>query len=126
MANQPTNPMQQGEQSRSQQYGSQPVLSDTGRQPVVTPPPLSPREPAALSDFDEEAFALEKETALETGHKTPAVPVPESEAQPLPRPSQPRQKVRGLDRSATELSRGSRNAPPGDVIDIPAFLRKGR
>lgn len=127
MANQsPTNPMQQSEPSRSQQYGSQPIMSDTGRQPVVTPPPLSPREPAALSDFDEEVFALEKETALETGHKTPAVPVPESEAQPLPRPSQPRQKVRGLDRSATELSRGSRNAPPGDVIDIPAFLRKGR
>jgi hypothetical protein len=122
--------MQQGEQSRSQQYGQhsqpQPIMSDTGRQPVVTPPPLSPREPAALSDFDEEVFALEKEASLETGHKTPAVPVPESEAQPLPRPSQPRQKVRGLDRSATELSRGSRNAPPGDVIDIPAFLRKGR
>jgi cell division protein FtsZ len=130
MGNHPTNPMQQqGEQSRSQQYGAppQPIMSDTGRQPVVTPPPpLSPREPAALSDFDEEAFALEKEAALETGHKTPTVPVPESEAQPLPRPSQPRQKVRGLDRSATELSRGSRNAPPGDVIDIPAFLRKGR
>jgi cell division protein FtsZ len=130
MANPPTNPMQQGEQSRSQQYGQhsqpQPMMSDTGRQPAITPPPLSPRESAALSDFDEEVFALEKEAALETGHKTPAVPVPESEAQPLPRPSQPRQKVRGLDRSATELSRGSRNAPPGDVIDIPAFLRKGR
>ena len=82
----------------------------------------------AVDDIDEELFALDKEPAapIENGHKTPALPVPESEAQPLPRPSQPRQKVRGLDRGASELSRGSRSAPPGDVIDIPAFLRKGR
>ena len=132
VSNHPTGPLQADHSGqRSQPYG-QPIMTDSGRQAAVTPPPLPAREATpALSNLDEEPFGTEREPAptMENGHgpnKTPAVPVPESEAQPLPRPSQPRQKVRGLDRGAAELSRGSRNAPPGDVIDIPAFLRKGR
>jgi cell division protein FtsZ len=129
VSNHPTGPLQVDHTGqRSQPYG-QPVMTDTGRQAAVTPPPLPSREPAAaLNHLNDEFFGEEREPAapVENGHKTPVVPVPESEAQPLPRPSQPRQKVRGLDRGAAELSRGSRNAPPGDVIDIPAFLRKGR
>jgi cell division protein FtsZ len=134
VSNHPTGPLQVDHTGpRNQPYG-QPVMTDTGRQPAVTPPPLPARElparePApSLNHLNDELYREEREPAapIENGYKTPVVPVPESEAQPLPRPSQPRQKVRGLDRGAAELSRGSRNAPPGDVIDIPAFLRKGR
>lgn len=122
-----TGPMQSNHIESRNPYGQPPIMTDTGRQPAVTPPPLPANE--VSNDFVQEAFAQEKELppTVENGHKTPAVPVPESEAQPLPQPpTRPRQKVRGLDRGAAELSRGSRNAPPGDVIDIPAFLRKGR
>jgi cell division protein FtsZ len=128
VSNHPTGPLQHDHTGpRSQPYG-QPLMTDTGRQAAVTPPPLPARELAPLNNRDEEDIELEREPAatMENGYKTPTIPVPESEAQPLPRPSQPRQKIRGLDRGAAELSRGSRNAPPGDVIDIPAFLRKGR
>ena len=55
------------------------------------------------------------------------LPVPEPEAQPSQRPSndqRPQRPVRRLDQKGFDLPRGSRNAPSGDVIDIPAFLRK--
>ncbi len=55
------------------------------------------------------------------------LPVPEPEAQPSQRPSndqRPQRPVRRLDQKGFDLARGSRNAPSGDVIDIPAFLRK--
>ena len=55
------------------------------------------------------------------------LPVPEPEAQPAQRPSndqRPQRPVRRLDQKGFDLARGSRNAPSGDVIDIPAFLRK--
>ena len=55
------------------------------------------------------------------------LPVPEPEAQPAQRPSndqRPQRPVRRLDQKGFDLPRGSRNVPSGDVIDIPAFLRK--
>jgi hypothetical protein len=54
------------------------------------------------------------------------LPVPEPEAQPAQRPaadSRQQRPIRRMDPKALD-PRGSRNAPPGDVIDIPAFLRK--
>ena len=36
----------------------------------------------------------------------------------------PQRPVRRLDQKGLDLPRGNRNAPLGDVIDIPAFLRK--
>ncbi len=51
--------------------------------------------------------------------------MPEPEAQALNRPPNQQRYVRRLDRgAASDLSRGNRNTPSGDVIDIPAFLRK--
>jgi cell division protein FtsZ len=55
------------------------------------------------------------------------LPMPEPEAQPVQRPSgdQHQQRpIRRMDPKAYDLPRGNRNAPHGDVIDIPAFLRK--
>ncbi|GLV57590.1 hypothetical protein KDH_44260 [Dictyobacter sp. S3.2.2.5] len=56
------------------------------------------------------------------------LPTPDLEDQALPPRRDGGQRgrvVRRLDRgAASELSRGNRNTPSGDVIDIPAFLRK--
>jgi cell division protein FtsZ len=53
------------------------------------------------------------------------LPVPEPEAKPLQRPGMSQRHVRRLDRGAgADLARNSRNAPSGDAIEIPAFLRK--
>ena len=55
------------------------------------------------------------------------LPVPEPEAQPSQRPaadSRQQRPIRRMDPKALDLPRGNRNTPPGDVIDIPAFLRK--
>jgi hypothetical protein len=57
------------------------------------------------------------------------VPEPEPEAQPLQRPAAQEQQrgqrpIRRMDPKALGMARDNRSAPPGDVIDIPAFLRK--
>jgi len=55
------------------------------------------------------------------------LPVPEPEAQPAQRPSgdqRSQRPVRRLDQKGLDLPRGNRHPPSGDVIDIPAFLRK--
>ena len=91
------------------------VSSETGRQRALTPPPL-PLE----DEEDEEDYELEdRQSALES-----PLPAPEPDAQPLQRPPQQRH-VRRLDRgAAADMTRGNRNGSSGDVIDIPAFLRK--
>ncbi len=67
---------------------------------------------------------------LEAAEAPPArLPVPEPEAQPMQqRPAAAEQRsqrqIRRMDPKALDIPRGNRNAPPGDVIDIPAFLRK--
>lgn len=65
---------------------------------------------------------------MQEGPMGPArLPVPEPEAQPLQRPAaeqRPQRPVRRMDPKALDIPRGNRNTPPGDVIDIPAFLRK--
>ena len=81
------------------------------------------------TDMLEEDFDMDDESGdeLEPVIERTRLPVPEPEAQPSQRPaldSRPQRPIRRMDPKALELPRGSRNAPPGDVIDIPAFLRK--
>jgi cell division protein FtsZ len=119
-------------------------LLNTGRAmppapPVQEPMPASARQPlGSLSrgdvrrgDVDDDLYDVDEDTgdrmeaAAQTGH--PQLPVPEPEAQPLQRPAadaRQQRPVRRMDPKALDLPRGNRNAPPGDVIDIPAFLRK--
>lgn len=103
--------------------------------PPVTPPinvnltnrptgqiPMVPATHEPLDDFsdeDEEEFDLDEEPMSTTRGK---LPVPQPEDQPV-QPRVIQRKVRGLN---PELNRGNRNAPSGDVIDIPAFLRQRR
>jgi cell division protein FtsZ len=95
-----------------------PSLSpETGRQRIVLPPPVS-------DELDEEDFEMEDDDMADVENEPENLPVPEPEAQPLQRPVSGQQRhVRRIDRSS-ELPRGNRNTPSGDVIDIPAFLRK--
>ncbi|GAC1429821.1 MAG: hypothetical protein PVS3B3_25870 [Ktedonobacteraceae bacterium] len=117
------------------------LSSDTGRQRVVTPPsPLlqgdTGRQRAVMplasddlqniddDDFELDAAALDAESTGDAMHPHDRLPVPEPEAQPSQRPPTTQQRpIRRLDRGA-DVPRGGRNAPSGDVIDIPAFLRK--
>ncbi|GAC1390934.1 MAG: hypothetical protein NVSMB38_10040 [Ktedonobacteraceae bacterium] len=118
---------------------SSPVMQgDTGRQRAVMPPmPMRDAMPHAmplasddLQDIDDDDFELD-DAALDaepTGDPMTThdrLPVPEPEVQPSQRPptTQQQRPVRRLDRGA-DVPRGGRNAPSGDVIDIPAFLRK--
>jgi len=75
-----------------------------------------------MDDVDDSDFELDRDAVdMEDGHRS--LPVPEPEAQPLQRQAANQRQIRRLDR-APEVQRGGRNAPSGDVIDIPAFLRK--
>ena len=81
------------------------------------------RERASLpTEEDEEEYGLEQDLP-DSEMGVPPLPVPELSAQPLQRPPTSGRSIRRLDRNS-ELVRGSRNAPSGDVIDIPAFLRR--
>jgi cell division protein FtsZ len=95
-----------------------PSLSpETGRQRIILPPPVS-------DELDEDEFEMEDDQA-DMEDEPQSLPVPEPEAQPLQRPVSGQQRhIRRIDRSGADLPRGSRNTPSGDVIDIPAFLRK--
>jgi cell division protein FtsZ len=130
VSNHPTGPL-----SVQRPPQATPSLSETGRQRVVNPPSLSPETgrqrivlpPPPVSDElvdEEDEFDLEDDLAdAENGPQS--LPVPEPEAQPLQRPAPGQQRhIRRIDRSGSDLPRGSRNTPSGDVIDIPAFLRK--
>nr|WP_233097647.1 cell division protein FtsZ [Dictyobacter vulcani] len=107
-----------------------PFASDSGRPRVpgtgYTPAPASmPMMNNAGLDSDEDVLDRSMES-LPTPDMD-VLPAPELEDQAVrPRPDgQPHRHVRRLDRgAASELSRGNRNTPSGDVIDIPAFLRK--
>lgn len=123
---------------------------DTGRHRSVSSAMPSMREQMPMvSDVEDDEFGLEDSAldmqptdepamgAMRYGNRGMHVdeqperlPVPEPEAQPLQRPStgqpnQPQQgrPIRRLDRGA-DFPRTGRNVPSGDVIDIPAFLRK--
>jgi cell division protein FtsZ len=97
------------------------------------PPPMHPmqqepmRQPVGAGGRDNGYnMELEDEPAESAGAGE-GVPAPEPEAQPSQRPvTDPRTQrpIRRPDPKVLDLPRGNRNAPSGDVIDIPAFLRK--
>jgi len=102
------------------------------REPL--PVPISAPSPVSRDAFDDE-FDTGNDSAdvLEVPSPRTRLPMPEPEAQPAQRPSgDPHDKsggytqrpIRRMDPKAYDLPRGSRNVPHGDVIDIPAFLRK--
>lgn len=88
------------------------------------------RQPAGVrrAEVREDDFDLDNDSGdvLETYNERRRLPVPEPEAQPSQRPaadSRQQRPIRRMDPKALDLPRGNRT-PPGDVIDIPAFLRK--
>ncbi|HET8842509.1 MAG TPA: cell division protein FtsZ [Ktedonobacteraceae bacterium] len=99
-----------------------PLAGGTGRIPAV---PSAAR--AEMYNEPEEEY---EEDIEETETQPARLPVPEPEAQPLQRPAaataaeQQRRKIRHVDPKALDMPRNNRNVPQGDVIDIPAFLRK--
>ncbi len=117
----PPSPMMQGDTGNS------------GRQrAMMPPPPMRDAMPLAsddLQNIDDNDFelgdaSLDAEPTGDAMSPHDRLPVPEPEAQPSQRPPTTQQRpIRRLDRGA-DVPRGGRNAPSGDVIDIPAFLRK--
>ena len=105
-----------------------PTPMSVARQPT-DPLPVNSGRPAQQGyndqrDLYEDDELLEEEVAQPT-----RLPVPEPEAQPLQRPAaaaeqRTQRPIRRMDPKALDIPRGNRNAPPGDAIDIPAFLRK--
>lgn len=126
MANHPTGPLSTEPSAQRSQSGllpaqAAPSLVETGHHRAFTPPLPEPR---ADIDEDEEEYELEKEaSAIEDSHQRLPAPEPEPQASPQ-RPGGQQRHVRRLDRGAADGTRGNRNGSPGDVIDIPAFLRK--
>ncbi len=117
IAKHPTGPLQPA--GRSIQPAPVPVMQEQMRQPVGR----------GRADVREEDFDLDNDSGdvLEPLMERARLPVPEPEAQPSQRPaadSRPQRPIRRMDPKALDLPRGNRSSPPGDVIDIPAFLRK--
>lgn len=120
VANHPTGPIQR-----------QPLSSETGRQRAVPVPSDSSHSSIADDLQDEDMLFDDQEmdqqaSGMQHNVSHGRLPVPEPEAQ-SPRPAtDPRTKrpIRRPDPKVLDLPRGNRNAPPGDMIDIPAFLRK--
>jgi cell division protein FtsZ len=118
IARHPTGPLQPAT-GRPMQQSPVPVMQEQMRRAVNV----------GHMDMLEEDFDMDNESGdvLEPVIERTRLPVPEPEAQPSQRPasdSRPQRPIRRMDPKALELPRGNRNAPPGDVIDIPAFLRK--
>jgi len=111
-------------------------MQEPARQLLQSVQPAHPAHPvqsmpAMRSDARDDGYDLDDD-ADEMEELMPPVsharlPVPEPEAQPAQRPAadaRQQRPIRRMDPKALDLPRGTRNAPPGDVIDIPAFLRK--
>jgi cell division protein FtsZ len=111
-------PLNAGRAGADQSNGRMPALP-VGEARRVDPSGYSEAQ-GDFADEDEMPELAEAPTRL---------PVPEPEAQPLQRPAasadqRAQRQIRRMDPKALDIPRGNRNAPPGDVIDIPAFLRK--
>ncbi len=132
VSNHPTGPLRQ---QQAQQQAQQPVRQQQQPQQPLQQRPVQPvaepvRQPVA-DDFDDDDmfdFDEPEEQVGTVGSGTHGrLPVPEPEAQPAQRPSvdsRSQRPIRRIDPKVHELPRNSRSAPSGDVIDIPAFLRK--
>ena len=131
LSNHPTGPLSAEQSAQRSQSGllaaqATPSLSptglETGHHRAFTPPSSEPR---LDMDEDEEEYELEDEPAeIEDSHRRLPAPEPEPQASPQ-RPGGQQRHVRRLDRgAASDVPRGNRNGSAGDVIDVPAFLRK--
>src|SRR2546430_4932330 len=127
VTNHPTDPVQ-----RSYPAQADPLM----RQRQAVPPIQEPVRQAYARDVNMDMYDLDEDpmampgTDVSTGAGAGShgrLPVPDPEAQPAQRPSgdqRPQPPVRRLDQKGLDLPRGNRHPPSGDVIDIPAFLRK--
>jgi len=127
VTNHPTDPVQ-----RSYPAQADPLM----RQRQAAPPVQESVRQAFARDVNVDMYDLDEDpmampgTDVSTGVGAGShgrLPVPEPEAQPAQRPSgdqRSQRPVRRLDQKGLDLPRGNRHPPSGDVIDIPAFLRK--
>jgi len=139
--NHPTDPVhpnyatQQAEAAARQRSMAPPQVQEPMRQRPMAPPQVQDLARQAIAhdvrDVSEDIFDLDEEPLSAPGTGTAShgrLPVPEPEAQPSQQRSSNDQRqqrpVRRLDQKGLDLQRGNRSAPAGDVIDIPAFLRK--
>ena len=123
IARRPTGPMSAvAPRPVPQQAPAVPVMQEAARQPMSQMPP-APIMRDDDYDLDDDVDDLEE---LMPPVPPARLPVPEPEAQPAQRPaadSRQQRPIRRMDPKALD-PRSARHAPPGDVIDIPAFLRK--
>jgi cell division protein FtsZ len=104
--------------------------ASSGRMPAIPSSMASiPPSRADAANYNEQQEMYEEEEELPEVETPPArLPVPEPEAQPLRPAAAAEQRgqrpIRRMDPKALGMARDNRSAPPGDVIDIPAFLRK--
>ncbi len=127
IARHPTGPLQSAGRAMPPAPPMQEPLSASARQPLGS----LARGDMGRGDVDDDLYDVDEDTGdrMEVQAQIPRshLPVPEPEAQPSQRPaadSRQQRPVRRMDPKALDLPRGNRNAPQGDVIDIPAFLRK--
>jgi cell division protein FtsZ len=127
IARRPTGPMPAVGRPIQQQASAVPVMQEASRQPMQAMQQM----PAIRGDVSDDDYDLDDDADDMEDLMPPVpparLPMPEPEAQPAQRPaadSRQQRPIRRMDPKALDLPRGARNAPPGDVIDIPAFLRK--
>lgn len=131
VANHPTGPVpgQRNQSPSAPASGSSPAFPQSGgsgiRQGGYTPAPPSMIN-SNLDDDDD--LALDEQDLDSDDLGEPNLPTPPMEDQALhSRMGNHHRHVRRIDRgAASEISRGNRNTPSEDVIDIPAFLRSPR
>ena len=108
------------------------AVYDQARPPM---PSMQQAQPMMRGDIEDDEYELNSDSADMLDDRLPPLPparlpVPEPEAQPAQRPphlaadARQQRPIRRLDPKALDLPRGTRSAPAGDAIDIPAFLRK--
>jgi cell division protein FtsZ len=90
-----------------------------------------PGQPGVHGVAEEDVYGLDtgSDEFADMADSERRLPAPEPEAQPAQRPAapseqRPQRPIRRPDPKVLDLPRGSRNAPPGDAIDVPAFLRR--
>ena len=127
IARRPTGPMPAVARPVQQQASAVPVMQEAARQPMQAMQQMpAMRDNMSNDDYDLDDDADDMEELMPPIPQA-RLPVPEPEAQPAQRPaadSRQQRPIRRMDPKALDLPRGARNAPHGDVIDIPAFLRK--
>ncbi len=123
-------PVRQAAQPMQYAQHAQPAQSAQPMQHAQPAPSMPIRQPVRNDVLDDE-YGLDGEgdemEELMPPMPHARLPMPEPEAQPAQRPaadSRQQRPIRRMDPKALDLPRNNRNAPPGDVIDIPAFLRK--